>query len=105
MLMRHHDLGARLLEKWIYPPRLHEVVRLHNDTDGLSHHNEGVVVTYFANLLTRKFGYSLIPFEEKDFSLYAIASALNFTPATCEEIEREVCDLIARIKRSCLGQG
>lgn len=105
MLMRHHDLGARLLEKWIYPPRLHEVVRLHNDTDGLSHHSEGVVVTYFANLLTRKFGYSLIPFEEKDFSLYAIASALNFTPATCEEIEREVCDLIARIKRSCLGQG
>jgi HD-like signal output (HDOD) protein len=105
MLMRHHDLGARLLEKWIYPPRLHEVVRLHNDSSGLSHHSEGVVVTYFANLLTRKFGYSLIPFEEKDLSLYAIASALNFTPATCETIEQEVCDLIARIKRSCLGQG
>ncbi len=98
MLMRHHDLGARLLEKWIYPPRLH------NDSDGLSHHSEGVVVTYFANLLTRKFGYSLIPFEDKDLSLYAIASALNFTPETCVELEQEVCDLIARIKRSCLGQ-
>jgi HD-like signal output (HDOD) protein len=102
--MRPHDLGARLLEKWIYPPRLHEVVRLHNDSDGLSHHSEGVVVTYFANLLTRKVRLQPHPFEDKDLSLYAIASALNFTPETCAELEQEVCDLIARHQTQLLGQ-
>lgn len=102
MAMRHHDLGARLLEKWYYPTSFQEVVRLHNDDDNIQRRSEPVVATYFANLLTRKAGYSLVPHEPGLLDNRELANALNMTDQMRDDIEKSIADVTERIRQSCL---
>jgi HD-like signal output (HDOD) protein len=104
MAMRHHDLGARLLEKWTYPVSFQEVVLLHNDDAHIDRRSEPVVVTYFSNLLTRKAGFSLVPYEEDLMTRDGLADALNMSPQARADIEQTLGKTTESIKQSCFAE-
>lgn len=81
------DPSARLAEKWEYPPAFREAVRLHNDAINIERRSEPVAVTYFSNLLTRKIGFSLVPYDGDPLSSKTLADALNRTADTRENFE------------------
>jgi HD-like signal output (HDOD) protein/DNA-binding NarL/FixJ family response regulator len=101
--MRHNDLGARLLEKWNYPGSFQTVVRLHNDRYEIEQRHESVVVTYISNLLTRKLGFSLLPFDNEEELRHAMLDALNMTEMMGFEFENDVRLTTEKIKGSCFG--
>lgn len=104
LIMRHNDLGARLAEKWEYPQVFREVVRLHNDAINIERRSEPVVVTYFSNLLARKIGFSLVPYDGDPLSSKALADALNMTPDTRENFEISLRAITEKIKQSCFAR-
>ncbi|HNY26199.1 MAG TPA: response regulator [Candidatus Sumerlaeota bacterium] len=101
--MRHNDLGARLLEKWNYPASFQTVVRLHNDRYEIEQRHESVVVTYISNLLTRKLGFSLLPYDNEEELRHAMLDALNMTEMMGFEFENDVRLTTEKIKGSCFG--
>jgi HD-like signal output (HDOD) protein len=101
--MRHNDLGARLLEKWNYPANFQTVVRLHNDRYDIEQRHESVVVTYISNLLTRKLGFSLLPYDNDEELRHAMLDALNMTEMMCFEFENDVRLTTEKIKGSCFA--
>ncbi len=101
--MRHNDLGARLLEKWNYPGSFQTVVRLHNDRYEIEQRHESVVVTYISNLLTRKLGFSLLPYDNDEELRHAMLDALNMTEMMCFEFENDVRLTTEKIKASCFA--
>lgn len=104
MAMRHHDMGARLLQKWHYPMAFQEVVRLHNDDDTIHTRTEPVVVTYASNLFTRKLGIGIVEYDGNDpFQNRLLIRALNLEPKQAEEIERILQEVTTRIRKSCFA--
>ncbi len=101
--MRHNDLGARLLEKWNYPGSFQTVVRLHNDRYDIEQRHESVVVTYISNLLTRKLGFSLLPYDNDEELRHAMLDALNMTEMMLFEFENDVRLTTEKIKASCFA--
>lgn len=104
LIMRHNDLGARLSEKWEYPQAFREVVRLHDDAINIERRSEPVIVTYFSNLLTRKIGLSLVPYDGDPLSSKALADALNMTNETRENFEISLRVITEKIKQSCFAR-
>lgn len=100
--MRHHDLGMRLLQNWDYPESFQKVVRLHNDDRNIHAHDESVVVTFFSNLLTRKLGFSLVPYVGDPLTNNGLVTALNLSRRTINEIELAVLETIENIRQSSL---
>jgi HD-like signal output (HDOD) protein/CheY-like chemotaxis protein len=100
--MRHHDLGMRLLQNWDYPESFQKVVRLHNDDRNIHSHDESVVVTFFSNLLTRKLGFSLVPYVGDPLTNNGLVTALNLSRRTINEIELAVLETIENIRQSSL---
>jgi putative nucleotidyltransferase with HDIG domain len=104
LAMRHNDLGARLLEKWDYPMVFRDIVRLHDDETNIERRSEPVIVTYFSNLLTRKVGFSLLPYEGDPLSNKALADALNMSGETRDAFEVSIRVMTDKIKTSCFAQ-
>lgn len=80
MIERFHcKLGGRLAEDWRLPEPVCEAVREHNDDERVQSRNETTVVVYFANLMTRKIGYSSKRYDDKSdpLSRTDICRALN----------------------------
>ncbi len=102
--MRHHDLGTRLLQNWDYPEAFQKVVRLHNDDRNIRNYDESVVVTFFSNLLTRKLGFSLVPYVGDPLANSGLVTALNLSRRTINEIELAVLEIIENIRQSSLVQ-
>ncbi|HNY26110.1 MAG TPA: HDOD domain-containing protein [Candidatus Sumerlaeota bacterium] len=100
--MRHHDLGMRLLQNWDYPDSFLKVVRLHNDDRNIHSHDESVVVTFFSNLLTRKLGFSLVPYVGDPLTNNGLVTALNLSRRTINDIELAVLETIENIRQSSL---
>jgi putative nucleotidyltransferase with HDIG domain len=104
MAMRHHDLGARLLEKWHYPVAFQDVVRLHDDDANIHTRAEHVIVTYYSNVLTRKLGFSLVPYEGNPLSNRQLAEALNMDPEIRDDLEDSMKTITDRIQKSCFAE-
>ncbi|MFP4581353.1 MAG: HDOD domain-containing protein [Candidatus Sumerlaeia bacterium] len=104
MAMRHHDLGARLLEKWNYPASFQDVIRLHDDDVNIHTRPEPVVVTYYSNILTRKLGFSLVPYEGNPLSNRQLAEALNMDSKTRDALEEQMRVVTDRIQKSCFAE-
>lgn len=100
LAMRHHDLGARLLKIWEYPTSFHEVALLHNDDRNISAHADHVVVTYYSNLVTRKLGYSMIPYDADLLSNRDLIRALNVPGDTMKRMELSVKQMAIKIEQS-----
>ncbi len=100
--MRHHDLGTRLLQNWDYPEAFQKVVRLHNDDRNIRNYDESVVVTFFSNLLTRKLGFSLVPYVGDPLTNSGLVTALNLSRRTINDIELAVLEIIENIRQSSL---
>lgn len=100
---RHNAMGARLLLKWEYDQSFQDVVYLHNDPDGqVCQYEEPVVVTYYSNLLTRKMGFSLLPYpsEIDPLGRHDIAQALNMSPDVRNKVEAHLQETIKKIQES-----
>ena len=82
---------------------MQDVVRLHNDGLNLHHRDEPVVVTFFSNLIARKIGFSLVPYEGDPLSNKDLADVLNMRPEVQDEIEGSISDLTDKISRNCLA--
>ncbi len=104
LAMRHNDLGARLLEVWQYPMLFQDVVRLHDDDTNVERRSEAVIVSYFSNLLTRKIGLSLVPYDGDPLSDKVLADALNMTQEMRDEFEETLVKITDKIKQSCFAQ-
>jgi HD-like signal output (HDOD) protein len=109
LIMRHHDLGAHLLRLWTYPYSFQEVIRLHDDDANIHVRSEAVIVTYFSNLLTRKLGFSLVPYHPDLIhgdllENQRLADALNMSPEMRLELEASLREITARISKSCFAQ-
>lgn len=103
---RHNVMGARLLMKWDYDKSFLDVVFFHNDDDQkVRFYDEPIVVTFFSNLLTRKMGFSLLPYPENEDPLsgHEIAQALNMSPDVRERIETRLHETVQKIKQSFSG--
>lgn len=96
----HHEFGVRLLERWLYSATFRSVVAHHNDDKNIANHDEPVVVTYFANLLTRKVGFSLVPYREGQLENSELAEALNITTGTRLLMEKQLEALVKQIQGS-----
>ncbi len=103
MNMRHNDLGARLLELWLYPSQFRDVVRLHDDTGNIERRAEPVIVTHFSNVLTRKVGFSLREYDEDPTLDKTLADALNISAKMRQNFENALRDITEKIKRSCFA--
>lgn len=101
--MRHNAYGARLLDRWEYPAAFQRVVLLHNESQGLAEQEEAVIVTYFSNLLSRKLGYSLLPYEGDPLSDRELARALNLSTPMREKFQEKMKQTTDRIRRSCFS--
>ncbi len=104
MMIRHNDMGARILEKWQYPADFRDVVRLHDDHANIQVRSEAVLVTYFSNMLTRKVGFSLIPYQGDPISDHELANALNMTPQRRKQFEKTIKEITSKIMRSCFAE-
>ncbi len=102
--IRHNDMGARLLEKWQYPANFRDVVRLHDDHANIQVRSEAVLVTYFSNLLTRKSGFSLIPYQGDPLADQELATALNMSPQKRTQFEKTIKEITSKIMRSCFAE-
>jgi HD-like signal output (HDOD) protein len=96
----HHDYGVRLIRKWLYSGIYEEVVAFHNDDKTIETRSEPVVVTYFSNLLARKIGYSLVPYEEDLLSNKVLTQALNMSIGTRYMLEERLEHLVQDIQKS-----
>lgn len=103
MTTLHNEFGARLIRKWEYPQAFEDVVALHDDAEGIQKHSEPVVVTYFSNILSRKIGYSLVPYDPQNDSDERLAEVLNITPGTRLLLEDHLKELVGRIRKSYIG--
>jgi len=104
MTAHHHDFGLRIMQKWQYSKSFEEVVSQHNDDANVYGNSEAVVVTYFSNLLTRKLGYSLVPYESPLLDSEILARALNMTAETRHLLEKTLSGQISKIRESYLPQ-
>jgi hypothetical protein len=77
-------------------------VSLHNDDRNIHSHEESVVVTFFSNLLTRKLGFSLVPYVGDPLTNNGLVTALNLSRRTINEIELAVLETIENIRQSSL---
>jgi HD-like signal output (HDOD) protein/ActR/RegA family two-component response regulator len=96
----HHEAGARLMEKWEYSAAFRRVVLLHNDDANIHKHDEAVIVTYYSNLLTRKLGYSLVPWRADLLDNRELSAALNMTPGARYALEENLTEMVEQIKES-----
>jgi HD-like signal output (HDOD) protein len=96
----HHEYGLKLIHKWRYSASYEEVVALHNDDQTIETRSETVVVTYFSNLLTRKLGYSLVPYSEDLLGNKILARALNMTTGTRYLLEENMERLVQDIRKA-----
>jgi HD-like signal output (HDOD) protein len=102
-LRKHNSMGKRLMEKWEYDKSFQDTVLLHDDdVSKIRSYGEPVVVTYYSNLLTRKMGFSLLPYPDAPGPLGAhdLAQALNMTPETRDKIEKSLRDTLSKIQES-----
>lgn len=99
----HNEFGARLIHTWGYPKAFEEVVALHDDTEGIRKHAEPVIVTYFSNILARKIGYSLVPYDPEKDDEARLAEVLNIAPGTSLLLEDHLKELVERIRKSYMG--
>ena len=101
MVRCHNEIGQSLLEKWQYPQIFQQVVRHHNDASGvIGAQAEPVIVTYFSNLLTRKIGYSLVPWESNPMDDQEMAEALNMTEGVRLRLESNLEMMVEKIKQA-----
>jgi HD-like signal output (HDOD) protein/DNA-binding response OmpR family regulator len=98
----HNDLGKKLMVKWQYSKMFQQVVSQHNDEDHLCDHPESVVVTYFSNLLTRKLGYSLLPYEGNPLNSQDLAEALNMNEGMRLTLESSLREIVDKIRMTYL---
>ena len=92
------------IEKWNYPAAFRDVVRLHNDPSNIAIRPEGVIVTYFSNLLSRKVGFSLHAYEGDPLSDESLASALNMDTGILDELEESLRETTDKIMQSSLAK-
>lgn len=96
----HHDFGKKLMQKWEYSDAFKAVVSHHNDDENIQQQPEGVVVTYFSNLIARKLGYSLVPYDVDLLSNKVLAETLNMSAGTQLILEKKLADQVGNIKNS-----
>lgn len=101
-LARHNDLGLRLMKKWGFADAFRRVAALHNDDARVQEYEEGVIVTYYANLLSRKIGLSLRPNDEPLLNNKQIAQALNLSAQSRAETTQTMMGMVEKIKQSYL---
>ncbi|MBN1868678.1 HDOD domain-containing protein [Candidatus Sumerlaeota bacterium] len=100
MNRRHHDYGRLLMENWNYPSVFADVAMLHDDADSLAGSGEPVIVTYFSNLLSRKLGYSLVPYDGDPLSDHRLAEALNVNQGMRLALEDNIIQLVEKIRET-----
>jgi HD-like signal output (HDOD) protein/DNA-binding NarL/FixJ family response regulator len=99
----HHEYGERLIEKWEYSKVFRDVVTLHNDDKHINEHDEPVIITYFANIITRKLGFSLVPYDERLNINEAVLDVLNLTMGKQLQLEEQVRNVVIKVRDSFFG--
>ncbi|OPZ10414.1 MAG: HDOD domain protein [candidate division BRC1 bacterium ADurb.BinA364] len=100
MNRRHNELGVALLSKWQYPETFIEVVGHHNDDATIHTRSESCIIVYYANVLTRKLGFSLKADAGDPLSEHDLAQALNLAADMNARIEQSSREMIVRIQET-----
>ena len=93
----HNKLGESMIRKWNYPEEFCDIVRSHNATLEIAKKSKTILTTFFSNLLTRKAGFSLLPYEGSENDLAQAAGLLNLT-GQLEVIETELKEEVGKIR-------
>ena len=96
LTVMHHKLGETLIRNWNYSAEFTEIVKNHNDPLDLIKNSKPLLTTFFSNLLTRKIGFSLIPYEGSENDLLQAAALLNLNDPL-EQIEAELKENMEKI--------
>lgn len=96
----HNPLGEMIMKKWNYPSVFTEVALRHNDEVERICINPALAATCYANLITRKLGYSVKSFEAQEEILEKVSAYLGLTPEETQEIEAEIVEILQKVKGS-----
>ena len=99
---RHNAMGAHLVEKWQYTDPFPQVIREHNNDERIHEQDEVVIVTYVANLMTRRLGYSLVPCDDPVRDQERIADILNISEKAFESLAKVVEGRVTMVRRSLI---
>ncbi len=99
----HHEYGERLIEKWEYSKIFRDVVTLHNDDKHINEHEEPVIITYFSNIITRKLGFSLVPYDDRLNINEAVLDVLNLTVGKQLQLEEQIRKVVVKVRDSFFG--
>jgi HD-like signal output (HDOD) protein len=105
ILLRHNDLGARLVSHWSYPFTFQEVIRRHNDSRYADFHSEPVIVTHFSDTESNKLDFKFCPHDAEPLTPQQIAESLNLDSKTLRDMECNLTETMEKLNNSCFAEG
>ena len=93
----HQTIGIMLLKRWGFGDEFQKVVSLHEGGNFTPQTNKEILVVHFANLLTRKMGYSFFEWDGSDLAELPSAGLLGLSTDAIGRVEENVKAVIKDI--------
>ncbi len=93
----HNKAGFVLLSKWGLPQTYSQIALNHQNIAAIENPERELLVVYFANLFTRKLGFSLKEDDGEDILKGKAARLLRINEEIMQKMSEEVTEYVARV--------